>query len=278
MKKKTIQLFLAGSIVLCLSGCKSSGQQELSSQTPVIPLIEEPAKTEETELSASANSVTDTDIGRYEDLTMSVTADISDNTDISNNIEGTDNAASVEMVSTQLSEAELASFSDYFNAEEVNGFLKTAYELPTDIELGTLLSGIGQTKEALSEKEYAKAVKLLKQASGAASLKEDSIQKEDVKKYPAAYVEELLHTYIGLGLSDIAQTPGCPYSSTYDAYYMIRGDSGTQEITCTAGSVDSSGLYSIFYKKAGDDSLWNVILREREGSRLFHSNTNISGK
>ena len=44
-------------------------------------------------------------------------------------------------------------------------------------------------------------------------------------------------------------------------------------IECVAGSIDSNGLYCIFYKKAGDDKLWNVVLRkDKDGNFVFHSN------
>lgn len=206
MRKKIIQILLAGSTVLCLLGCGSGNeQQDVSSQTPVIPLIEENA--DEGVMSDSGrNSEPDTE---YADLT--VTAVLDDSTEKGSSTDyhidgeetGADAAVSsltpesegsgseyVEMVSTQLSEAELASFSAYFNKDEVRDFLATEYEIPSQME----------------------------------------------------------------------------------------NDTETQEITCTAGSVDSNGLYSIFYKKSGEDGLWNVILRENEDGRYIHSNTKISRK
>ena len=43
-------------------------------------------------------------------------------------------------------------------------------------------------------------------------------------------------------------------------------------ITCVAGSYDTNKLYSIFYKKSGDDGLWNVVLRSDGDDYRFHSN------
>ncbi|MCR5419552.1 MAG: hypothetical protein K6E98_00935 [Lachnospiraceae bacterium] len=46
-------------------------------------------------------------------------------------------------------------------------------------------------------------------------------------------------------------------------------------VKCVGGTYDSNGLYSIFYKKEGSKTLWNVVMRrdkEGEDSYRFHSN------
>lgn len=49
-------------------------------------------------------------------------------------------------------------------------------------------------------------------------------------------------------------------------------------IKCIAGTYDSNGLYSLFYKKGDDNTLWNVVMRNSDGKYIFHSNGRCSDR
>ena len=260
------QMMAAGLVILLLSGCIGCGRrQDILAQEPVIPLKEHNEKnTEEAEDAASSlsypeNGVSDAEIPVEQDQTKGA------NAAAPNGAKDVGGAAAVEMVSTQLTEEELDFFTDYFNDARTNGFLSCGYEIPSHIDLTAVMKCIGSTGEQLSEKEKTEASILFGKTT-----------KIDLVKYPSFYLEALLHEMTGIGLAELDVKPDCPYSGDYDAFYIRKSDIVLREITCTAGSVDGDGVYSIFYTKAGNESLWNVILRKSGSEFRFHSNISLT--
>ncbi|MFT3983237.1 MAG: hypothetical protein QM697_04990 [Lachnospiraceae bacterium] len=267
-------LIAAGLAVLLVSGCIGCGSRpDILSQEPVIPLKERNENnTEEAEDTVSSVSYPQNPEGAAgsflgdENTDMensNVTVGTADSVSTVRN-QSTGGAAVAQVVSTQLTEEDLAVFTDYFNNGRVNGFLSCSYEVPSQIDLTAVLKSSGAAGGKLSLKEQTEASMLF-----------GKTERIDVIKYSSAYLEELLHEMTGLGLSEINRKPDCAYSSDYDAYYIKKSDAALHEITCTAGSVDDDGIYSIFYIKAGNEGLWNVIVRENDSGFFFHSNASL---
>ena len=271
----------AGLAILLLSGCIGCGKrQDILAQDPVIPLEERNEKnTEEAEdavssLSYPENGVSDGEISADQDPAAGTgtktsvdkpSAALDTDSAAQSGAEAIGGGTVAEVVSTQLTEKELTFFTDYFNKERANGFLSCSYDIPSRIDLTAVLKSIGFAGEKPSAKEQTEASMLF-----------GKTEKIDVVKYSSGYLEELLHEMTGLGLSEMDSKPDCPYSSDYDAYYIKKSDIVLRETTCTAGSVDGEGIYSIFYTKAGEEGLWNVVLKKSGGEFLFHSNASLT--
>ena len=257
-------LVAAGLVIALLSGCIGCGkQQDILAQEPVIPLKEHREKnTEEAEETVSSLSYPEKEASSGAETASS--AETASGAETASSAETADGAA-VEMVSTQLTEEELDFFTDCFNDARTNGFLSCGYEIPSHIDLTAVMKSISSTGEPLSEKEQTEASKLFGKTT-----------KIDLVKYSSAYLESLLHEMTGIGLSGLDEKPDCPYSSDYDAFYIRKSDIVLREITCTAGSVDGDGVYSIFYTKAGNEGLWNVIFKKSGSEFRFHSNTSLT--
>jgi len=262
------RLVAAGLAIALLSGCTGCGkQQDILAQEPVIPLKERNEKnTEEAGNAVSSLSYPENGVSAETKTSVDMpAAEKAADGAAQSGAKTTGGATVAEVVSTQLTGEELTFFTDYFNKERANGFLSCSYDIPSQIDLTAVLKSIGSTGEKLSEKEQTEASMLF-----------GKTEKVDVVKYSSDYLEGLLHEMTGLGLPEMDGKPDCPYSSDYDAYYLKKSNIVLREITCTAGTVDGDGIYSIFYTKAGEEGLWNVVLKKSGGEFRFHSNVSLT--
>ncbi|HOO29179.1 MAG TPA: hypothetical protein PLU43_12005, partial [Lachnospiraceae bacterium] len=144
-----------GLIVLGMSGCLYGCREkpDILSQEPVIPLIQreeehnqEEYKQEDAGAAASSSLPLPETAG--EDAANTVSSDMAGPAAVSSD------TSTANIVSTQLSEEELESFSDYFNETRVNGFLSCSYEIPSWIDISAVLRSIGETGETVTAAEY----------------------------------------------------------------------------------------------------------------------------
>lgn len=165
-----------------------------------------------------------------------------------------------------LTSAEIDFFSGYLSEIENNGFLQTAYNKPSEMELNeALYNGAGCDNVTLSEDEK----KLYAQISGEEIM-------TDITKLTTAQINSVLKEKTGSTFKDITTKLNWTYLEKYDAYYFQHGDTNWTTIKCVSGYKTSSDLYVIKYKGsyiADNNGTCTVTLQKKGTDYLFISNT-----
>ncbi len=295
--KKIIKISVMSALVFGLAGCK---KDVVISSEPVIPLIDrsKEAKTEDDLAKENdifngihVEGIRDVKHGNVKEI---LCEDLSD--------------ADVDKLNTRASIA--AQYDDMIaeirKSDSKSSPKVTSVEIPKETAKAASKDTLKETTKAASKdttKETAKAAskdttKETTKAAGKDTLKETAkaASKDTTKETAKATIpdfvqkkdEEVIVESIQLSgeqLEKISALLNLKEKNPYlqEEYSLpseveLDGNEKYVEITCVAGTYDSNNLYSVFYKKKGDNSLWNVVMRSSKGEYIFHSNSKCSNK
>ena len=126
-----------------------------------------------------------------------------------------------------LTEQELAQWTNYVNSRENNAFLLSHYDEPKQIDLNELFyTGCGLDMEELTDKEVQEYLE---------STEMDEIH-TDVTRITGEQIASVLKQRLGLTMEDMEKPLEWCYLVNSDVYVMQHGDTNVQNFTCIAGS------------------------------------------
>ena len=147
------------------------------------------------------------------------------NRDIAETTEIPASEATAETV--DLTEQELAQWTDYVNNRDNNAFLLSYYDEPKQIDLNELFyDGCGLDMEELSEKEIQEYLEWVGQ---------DEIY-TDFTRITGKQVASVLEQRLGLTMKEVEKPLEWCYLIDSDVYVMQHGDTNAQNFKCTVGS------------------------------------------
>ena len=211
-----IKTIILSGMLMSLSACggKDSSVENSMNKAPA----QEETTGEQSEAETSQAEEQESDANDQE-----TTADLTEANGQESAADSTD--ANEQEPKVELTESELQEFTDLFNAEEYNGFLKEAYNSPDEINWNSVLEfGAGLLVQDVSEDEINDYL----ESMGEKKLYGDLfvIRKSDL----ANYIEE--HT----GLSSVTgNILSWDYVDKHDSYYKIHWTSAPTQYTCVSG-------------------------------------------
>ena len=183
-----------------------------------------------------------------------------------------------------LTEEEIKFFNEQFFTPETeypgrwvrNNILYTEFLSPAEVDLEAMLYDEGSMEEISKEER--------------AYLKEQLDEAIDTSKFTAAYVNELMQTYLGISLEE-SEKNGLDrffYNAEYDAYYLMHSDAMCVCVQVESGERKEDGTVTLVYRKAHQlfthmteqeiNSLpkYQVVLKETEQGYQFLSNQAVT--
>ena len=127
----------------------------------------------------------------------------------------------------ELTEQEMAEFTELFKTPEYKGFLTEAFSDPSKINwCEVLYNGGGIARDDMSGEEKAAFFK----TAGVNDVDIDAeiIRKSDLEKY--------VNDHTGFGISDVEKNFSWPYVKEYDSYYFMHGAKNDVPCTCASGT------------------------------------------
>lgn len=183
-----------------------------------------------------------------------------------------------------LTEEEIKFFNEEFFTTETeypgswvrNNILYTEFSSPAQVDIEAMLYDEYSTEEISKEER--------------AYLREQLEERLDTSKFTAAYINELMQTYLGISLEE-SKKNGLDrffYNAGYDAYYLVHSDSMCVCVQVESGVRNEDGTIALVYRKAYQlfshmteqeiNALprYQVVLKETENGYQFLSNQAVT--
>ena len=162
-----------------------------------------------------------------------------------------------------LTEQELAQWTDYVNSRENNAFLLSYYDEPKQIDLNELFyTGCGLDMEVLTEKEVQEYLEWAEM---------DEVY-TDFTRITGKQVATVLKSRLGLTMEEMEKPLEWCYLTESDAYVMQHGDTNAQNFKCIAGSRTGNQVVLDYLSVTGCISRVTLELPENSEIWRFVSN------
>lgn len=164
----------------------------------------------------------------------------------------------------ELTQEDMAFFTDFMNSTENNGFLQSEYDTPTDAVLEEVFyNGAGVSTHSLTaEEETAYEEKM---GWGIET---------DVERLTTEELDRFLLKKTGYSYAEMNAPLKWVYLEQYDAYVSDHGDTNWREYRCLGGRIQGD-IYEIYYQAVYHEENDNggvLTLRKSDGDYLFISN------
>lgn len=183
-----------------------------------------------------------------------------------------------------LTEEEIKFFNEKFFNEEAeypgrwvrNNILYTEFANPAQVDIEAMFYDEYSTEEISKEER--------------AYLREQLDEPLETSKFTAAYVNEMMQTYLGISLEE-SEKNGLDrffYNAEYDAYYLMHSDAMCVCVQVESGERKENGTITLVYRKAYQlfthmteqeiNALpqYQVVLKETEKGYQFLSNQAVT--
>lgn len=177
------------------------------------------------------------------------------NKNIVDEIKGLSEDNQAESDRVELTEQEIIYFTDLLNQNDNQGFLTCEYDSPDMVDLNEVLYGAPSDCEPASDVDEN------------LSFTDDG----DLFMYTTSFINDLLHSKMGISLDEVKIRLEYPYLPEDDAYYLEIYDTNRVSITAVEGYKDSSNV-TIIYTTGNEDGNWKVTLKKSRESYSFVSN------
>lgn len=164
----------------------------------------------------------------------------------------------------ELTQEDMAFFTDFMNRTENNGFLQSEYDTPKDVVLEQVFyNGAGVSAHSLTAAEEAAY--------------EDKVgwgTETDVERLTTEELDRFLLSKTGYSYAEMNKPLKWVYLEQYDVYVSDHGDTNWREYQCLGGRIQDD-IYEIYYQSVyhqKDDNGGVLTLRKNGGDYLFVSN------
>lgn len=183
-----------------------------------------------------------------------------------------------------LTEEEIKFFNEKFFTAETeypgrwvrNNILYAEFTNPAQVDLEAMFYDEGSVEEiSKEERDY---------------LREQLDEPLDTSKFTAAYVNEMMQTYLGISLEESGKN-GLDrffFNAEYDAYYLMHSDAMCVCVQVESGERNEDGTITLVYRKAYQPFThltekeievlpqYQVVLKETENGYQFLSNQAVT--
>lgn len=190
---------------------------------------------------------------------------INDDNNSTNNKENVIDTTEPVITKEKLTQSEKDYFTNYFKKVENNGFLRSSYSNPNEINLALLLyDGIGENSE-IPQNEISDF--LLK-------VNMEELQ-TDLTKLTTSQIKSFLKEKMNYDITNISAKLNWQYLSKYDAYYHQHGDTAFLMVHCVDGYKTNDNQYVVSFKEdAGFSSnkKYTITLQKQGNKYIVCSN------
>lgn len=190
---------------------------------------------------------------------------INDDNNSTNNKENVIDTTEPVITKENLTQSEKDYFKNYFKKVENNGFLRSSYSNPNEIDLALLLyDGIGETSE-IPQNEISDF--LLK-------VNMEELQ-TDLTKLTTSQIKSFLKEKMNYDITNISAKLNWQYLSKYDAYYHQHGDTAFLMVHCVDGYKTNDNQYVVSFKEDSEFSSnkkYTITLQKQGDKYIVCSN------
>lgn len=165
----------------------------------------------------------------------------------------------------KLTQSEKDYFTNYFKKVENNGFLRSSYSNPNEIDLSLLLyDGIGENSE-IPQNEISDF--LLK-------INMEELQ-TNLIKLTTSQIKGFLKEKMNYDITNISDKLNWKYLSKYDAYYHQHGDTAFLNVYCIDGYKTNDNQYIIILKedtRYSNNTKYTITLQKQNDNYIVCSN------
>lgn len=208
------------------------------------------------EINTSTNSISATPVNENK---------INDEDNSTNNKENVIDITEPVISKEKLTQSEKDYFTNYFKKVENNGFLRSSYSNPNEIDLALLLyDGIGENSE-IPQNEISDF--LLK-------VNMEELQ-TDLTKLTTSQIKSFLKEKMNYDITNISAKLNWQYLSKYDAYYHQHGDTAFLMVHCVDGYKTNDNQYVVCFKEdAGfsGNKKYTITLQKQGDNYIVCSN------